>query len=136
MSTVLLDNQWTQLNALEFYALWYLHISIANLFFFVPFADNVHFQNSAQIAKALVNAQVDFQAMVNNRLFFILISDLQLYQYTYLIFAHVFKNPVQQDLAILLHFLLFTNHLFFKGFACSSPQTSLWILTEVLSYLV
>lgn len=141
MSTVLFDNQWTQLNALEFYALWYLHISTANLFFFFfPFSDNVHFQNSAQIAKALVNAQVDFQAMVNNRLFFnfeqrftalsISLSDMLT------LFVDVFKNPVQQDLAILLHFLLFTNHLFFKGFACSSPQNSFCILTELLNYLV
>lgn len=32
--------------------------------FFLRFSDNVHFQQAAQIAKALVDAEVDFQAMV------------------------------------------------------------------------
>lgn len=33
-------------------------------FFFFHFSDNVHFQQAAQISKALVDAEVDFQAMV------------------------------------------------------------------------
>lgn len=32
--------------------------------FFFHFSDNVHFQQAAQISKALVDAEVDFQAMV------------------------------------------------------------------------
>lgn len=31
---------------------------------FFKFSDNVHFQQAAQISKALVDAEVDFQAMV------------------------------------------------------------------------
>lgn len=33
----------------------------------VWFADNVHFQQAAQISKALVDAEVDFQAMVSHK---------------------------------------------------------------------
>lgn len=37
---------------------------VVYFFFHFHFSDNVHFQQAAQISKALVDAEVDFQAMV------------------------------------------------------------------------
>lgn len=53
-----------------FVALLFPQCSIEAIFcftiflFFFQFSDNVHFQQAAQISKALVDAEVDFQAMV------------------------------------------------------------------------
>lgn len=43
------------------------HLLVYILLFIYFFSDNVHFQQAAQISKALVDEQVDFESMVSKK---------------------------------------------------------------------